>query len=150
MSGWSTVKGHLLTYLPTLSGLDAADAVSDGARLVQDDITGFAEVGGNSNDTHAGSFEQTDDDIDTLTTETGEINVRLVARSGDTDLTALQTTVEGWLTSLRTHLKTDETLGGLLMQGSTVNLGRVDVGQAQTPNGSIVENTVAIRYFTRL
>lgn len=151
MSGFTLVKQHLLTYLPTLSGLTDPDAVGNGARLAQSDLTGYAEVGGNASDTNAGSFRQTDDEIDTLVTEEGEVTVRFTARSGSTgDLATLESTCEGWVTSLRQHVKADQTLGGVLMQGSAVNLGRVDVGEAQTQEGAIVTYTVAVSYITRL
>lgn len=146
MSGWAAVKADLLAYLPTLPGLTDPDAVSDGASLAQTDRETYAEVGG----ADAGFFQQDTDPIDTFIAETGEVNVRLVARSGDTALAALQTTVEAWLTALRQRYKADQTLAGTLTPGSTIYLGRVDVSQEQTDRGGLVVNTAAIRYTTRL
>lgn len=151
MSGWAAVKAHLTAYLPTLDGLDSADAVSEGVSLSKGQRLTFATVGSTGDDdTIAGWYEVTDDEVTGLDAEQGDVIVRLTARSGDTDLTALSQTVEGWVTALRQHFKADRTLGGVLMQGSTVHVGRIDVSEAQTSNGAIVQNTVAVHYFTRL
>lgn len=146
MTGWLKLRAYLLAYLPTLTNLTDADAVSGGQSLAQTDLPYFAEVG----DPDADSFDVVDDTIDGLVEESGLVNVRFVARSGDTDLTALAASVEAWLTALRERLKNDQTLGGAFTQGSTVVLGAGRPGAAQTPNGAIVDVTVAVRYATRL
>lgn len=150
MTGWTLVKRDLLSFLPTLSGLDVAGAVTSGASLSGSGFTGYAEVAGNGDDESGGYYEQDYDSVDGLVAETGEVYVRLVARSGDTDLDALQDQIDAWVTSLRQHYRADKTLGGALMQSSTVSVGRCDVEQGQTDKGGLARNTVAVRYQTRL
>ena len=150
MNGWTLVKRDLLAFIPTIDGLDEAGAVTSGASLSGSDFRGYAEVAGNGEDENGGFFEQVDDEIDGLIAEQGEVLVRLVARSGDTELDALQEQIDGWIASLRDHFRADKTLSRTLMQGSTVTVGRADVEQAQTGRGGLVRNTVAVRYFTRL
>lgn len=147
MTGWALVKDFLLLVLPNLDNLDDPDAVWDGAAMSQGDLRYVAEVG-RDDETNRGTYEQTDEDY--FTAETGEVLVRFTARSGDTDLEPLEDTVEGWVDTLRQTFRSDKTLGGTLTQSSTVNVGRVEKQAAQTGDGAIVRDTVAIRYSTRL
>lgn len=148
MTGWASVKSDLLTYLPTLAGLGE---VSNGPRLSKSSTPTFAEVGGSADDPAGGYYDADDDSVDGLLRETGEVRVRFVARTGNTgDIDALQASIDGWITELRSHYKADQTLAGALLQGSTVTVGRVDIQHAQTPSGVFVENTASIRYLTRL
>lgn len=149
MTPWETVHTDAMIFLATLPGLGLGN-VYDGPTVSADDHTGWAFVG-DDGDGSAGNFDQ---DYDTsLNSESGEVNVRLVARSGDADapsLAALRQAVQSWIDSLRAHYKADKTLGKTLSQGSTVRVGRVDFRQAQTKRGAEVDALVTVTYFTRL
>lgn len=147
MAGWDVVYGHLLELLPTLDGL-STDAVSDGPPL--GDFPAFFAAVGDDGDGNAGNYTQDYGDAG-LVDETGEILCRLVAQSGDEkSLPTLRATVSGWVDDLSAAFRADKTLGGLLRQGSTVAVGRVEPSQQQTQQGAVVDATVAITYFTRL
>lgn len=148
MTGWAIVKDHLLTHLAAVVGLTDPDAVSDGASLAQTDLTGYVVVGWDG-DTGRGSYEQ-DYDTGPMIAETGEVALRFVARSGDTDFNPLQDTVDTWVENLRAYFAADKTLGGALTQGSTIRVGRVEIEGAQTSSGAIITNQLAVSYFTRL
>lgn len=149
MTVWEIVHTDATTFLATLTGL--AGNVFDGPTVDRDDLTGWAVVG-DDGEGNAGSFTQ-DYDSEALNSETGEVNIRFVARSGDNDaasLAALRQAAQSWVDSLRTHYKADKTLGRVLTQGSTVNVGRTDVRQLQTKGGALVDLVVAVNYFTRI
>lgn len=145
MTGWQQVHTWLLGYLPTLTGL--TNTVFDGAVLTRDDMTAYAIVG-DDGEGNAGFFEQ-DYDLEPMVSETGEVNVRLIGRTGETDLSAVRDAAKAWVDSLRAAVAADKTLDGLLSQGSTVSVGRVDVRQLQTKAGALVDFLVSVRYFTR-
>lgn len=147
MTGWGEVKAFLLLTLPNLSGLDELDAVWDGPAVSSGLPFNYAEVG-HDGETGRGFYELDHEDV--LTSESGEVMLRLTARSGETDVDALQDVVDGWVSQLQDIFHADKTLGGVLKQSSTVTVGRVDMNAAQSRDGAIVQNTVAVRYFTRL
>src|SRR4051794_28044932 len=109
MTGWETVHTDALIFLATLTGLTLGN-VYDGPGVNNDEHISWASVGDDGAG-NAGSFEQ-DYDSEALVSETGEVNVHFVARSGDTDapsLAALRQAVESWVDSLRAHYKADKT-----------------------------------------
>lgn len=144
---WDAIYAWLLTtYLPTLSGL-SANTVFDGTPLTQDQLLTYAAVG---EEDPSGFADGDYDEIDALVAESGEIAITFVSRSGDDDLAPHRTTTKAWVDALRTYVKANQTLGGLLMQGSTVTVGRVETRQQKTSGGVRVERAVSLRYFTRL
>jgi hypothetical protein len=123
--------------------------VFDGPTVSGDDLTGWAIVGDDGDGRPATSSRTT---TTSLNSESGEVNVRLGARSGDSDapsLAALRQAVQSWIDSLRAHYKADKTLGKTLSQGSTVRVGR-STPPAQTKRGALVDALVTVTYFTRL
>ena len=143
---WDAVYGWLLAYLPTLTGLK--DVVFDGTPLTQNQLLGYASLG--DEDPSGFAEEDATEPIDTLLGENGEIVVKFVSRSGDADLAPHRVSTKAWVDALRAHLKSDQTLGGLLTQGSWVTAGRMETRQQKTPGGVRVERAVTVRYFTRL
>lgn len=146
MNGWRVVHDDLLTFLPTLVGLTDPDAVSDGPSISHGERLNYASVG-DDGDGGRGFYEQ-DYENESMIAETGEVAVRLVSRSGDTDLATLHDTVDGWVMALRMHYAADKRVGDLA-QSSVVRVGRVLVQGTQTPNGAIAVHQVAVAYFAR-
>lgn len=144
MTGWDAVYGYLLTYLPTVVG-----TVYDGTPITKTPGQQFAIVGENG-DGDAGFYTYEPQDMDALLREAGSVNVRFVAQSGDVDLPSLRLIISGWSTTLRTHLSGNQTLSGVLKQGSVVKLDRVDIGQPQTTKGAVVDAIATVSYVTRL
>lgn len=144
MTGWQTVYGYLLAR--TFTG---CDEVFDGPPKTGTPPKNFVVVGADAEQpTGAGSYTQ-DYDNEALISESGEVLCWFVAQSGDTDFSTLRDRVNGWVAELSTALR-DKTLGGLLRQGSEVNVGRVEPGQRRSGSGAVVDAVVAVSYFTRL
>lgn len=144
---WDDVYAWVLAQVQGLSGLDR---VYDGPPTEAPSEKKYAIVGQDSSDgDEAGTYGQDDEPIDTLTAENGEVFVRLVSRSGDTDLSAHRTTTKAWVTTLAAAVNADQTLGGVLKDGSTAHV-RSSVRQPQTSSGSYVERAVTFTYSTRV
>lgn len=146
MAGWDLVYDHLLALLPTLDGLST---VFDGMPLVKETPPTFAVVGDDGQG-NSGSFQQDYDTIDGLVSEIGEVACLLIAQTGDTDFAPLRAQIKAWTDALNASLRADKTLGGLLMQGSSVAVARVEPAQWRNNNGTVVGATVAVGYQTRL
>lgn len=148
MAGWDVVYGYLLGYLPTLSGL-STETVYDGPPVGEGVPMTFAVVG-TDGESNAGGYTN-DYDAGPFVLEQGEVLCWLWTGSGDIELPALRSTVNGWVSTLSTALRTDKTLGGLLTEGSEVKVSRVEpIRQQQTKSGAVVDAVVAVGYITRL
>lgn len=142
---WDAVAAWLLAHLATFAGL--TDSTYDGTPLTQDQLLDYAAVGAED---PGGSYQQDYDGVQGLIQEIGEVSVRFVSRSGDDDLGPHRATTKAWVDRLRDDIAADLTLGGLLLEGSTIALGQVDVRQQKEPGGVRVERAVTVRYLTRL
>lgn len=144
MTGWALLYGKLLTLIPTFGV-----TTFDGPALTDDSLEEFAVVGG-TDEGAAGGYAQDYSDSTGFVEETGRVLVRFVAQSGETDLSPLRATVQGWVADLSDALRADMTLGGLFRQGAVVRVEDVAVSQPQTQSGAVVEAVVTVGYFTRL
>lgn len=146
MTGWNIVYGDLLTFLPTLDGL--TDSTFDGPANVEVTPGNFAVVG-DDNTGNAGTWTQTEGDLDVLIEESGEVLLLLVAQTGDTDLAPLRAQVKTWTDALTAHYRANKTISGAL-KGGSVSVARVEPSQRRNTKGAVVEAVVAVGYFTRL
>src|SRR4051812_47107164 len=110
MDGWNAVYDHLLTLVPTFTGMDE---VYDGPPLEETTPNGFAVIGDDGAG-DGGFLEQSEPQSDTFVVETGTVQCLFVAQSGDESVTALRATFKGWMTALRADFHADPTLGGAL------------------------------------
>lgn len=144
MAGWDLVYDHLLTLLPTLDGMEQ---VFDGPPV--GDVPAVFGIVGDDGSGSGGTYSQ-DYDTDVLVIETGEVRCVLGVQSGDTALDQLRSTLSSLVDDLTASIRADKTLGGVLMQGSTVSVARVEPSLRQTEQGAVAEAVVAVGYTTRL
>ena len=143
---WPNVKNRLVTWLPTLPGMEGA-VVYDGPVPDGDDPAAGVTVGWqpSTDDESAGSFAQDVGPDGFLASEIGSVLMEFAVVTGDSVVPSAFALVD----ALQSAIQRDQTLGGLLVVGSTVTVA-VDVVNAQNTRGAAQRLLASVNYTTNV
>ena len=143
---WPAVRAHLAASLPGAVG--ALVTVYDGPVVSGDSPTTYLVIAArpSSTDPSGGSFDQQVGSDGFTAYESGTVACELGGVTGDTTVPDVFATFD----AIASLVQGDQTLGGILLPGSTVTVGVDDVVEQQTTSGAVQRLLLAFRYTTRL
>lgn len=150
---WPQVVTYLNTNLPSLwSGV----AVSFGPPVGEAPQGDYATVGYTVEEPKAGDYKQQTSENGISTDETGYVFVEVTCQTGNdalpsdgspTALAGCMSRLFGFVNSLDTHLRGDQTLGGLLSVNGTVDMSS-NVAPYQNNAGTALGLVLTVSYFS--